>query len=67
VVVHGAALIIRIGAAVFMLTTIMMEMMMVDVSNPAAFGKVGCKVLLVLNGMLNICTDQRHNARCLGQ
>jgi hypothetical protein len=67
VVVQGATLIIWIGAAVFVLGTVMMGVMMVYVTDPTAFSKVGGNVLSVLNGMLNMYADRRHNARRLGE
>jgi hypothetical protein len=56
-VVQSTTLIIRIGGAVVVLAIIMMGMMMVHVSNPAAFSEVGGNVLLVIECMLNMYAD----------
>ena len=65
--VQGATLIVQIGGAVFVLASIMVRVMVVHVIDPTTFGKVSRNVLLVLDGMLDIYADQRHNAHCLGQ
>jgi hypothetical protein len=66
-VVQGATLIIWIGAAVFVPTTVVVGVMMVDVTDLSAFGEVGNNVLLALEGMLNMYADQWHDAHHLGQ
>jgi len=66
-VVQGTTLIVRIVAAVLVLSTIMMDVMMVDVSDPAGLGQVGRNVLLILEGVLDMDADQRHDTASLGQ
>ncbi len=66
-VVQGTTLIVWIVGIVFVLATIVVRVMMVHVIDPAAVGKVSCNILLALEGMLDMCADHRHNARCLGQ
>jgi len=67
VVVQGATLIVRIVGAMFVLSTIMVGVMMVDVSDRAGPGEVSSNVLHVLEGVLDMGADQRHNARRLSQ
>lgn len=64
---QGATLIFRIIGAMFMLATIVMGMMMVYMSDPAALTEVGSDVLLVLEGVLDMDADQWHDARGLGE
>ena len=67
VVMQGATLVVRIIGAMFMLATIVMGMMMVDMSDLAAFTDVGSDILLVLEGVLDMDADQRHDACGLGE
>jgi hypothetical protein len=63
---QGATLIVWIGAAVFVPATVMMSVMMVNLTHLAAFSEVPSNVLLVLEGMLNMGAEQRHDAYGLG-
>jgi hypothetical protein len=67
VVVQGATLVIRITGTMLMLSTMVSKMMIVDVTHPAALAEVGSNILLVLQRMLDVDADQRHDAGSLGQ
>jgi len=64
---QGTTLIVRIIATMFVLSTIVMGVMMVHVSDPAGLGQVGRNILLILEGMLDMGADQRHDTGSLGQ
>ena len=64
---QGTTLIVRVVATMFMPPTIVMGVMMMYVGDPAGLGQVGSNILLVLEGMLDMGADQRHNSRRLGQ
>jgi hypothetical protein len=66
-VVHDTTLIVRIIATMFMLSAILMDVMMVDVSDPPGLSKVVGNILLVLEGVLDMGADQRHDSGGLGQ
>jgi len=51
----------------FMLSPIVMSVMMVDVRDLSGLRQVGSNILLVLEGMLDMDSDQRHDASRLGQ
>jgi hypothetical protein len=67
VVVQRTTLIIRIIAIMLVLSTVVMEAMMVHMSDPAGLGEVGGNILLVLEGVLDVGADQRRNAGRLSQ
>jgi hypothetical protein len=68
VVVQGTALIVGIAAIILVrLSTLVMDMMMVDVSDPAGLGHVGRNILVILEGVLDMGGDQRHDAGDLSQ
>jgi hypothetical protein len=68
VVVQGTALIVGIGAVVLVrLSTLVMDMMMVHVSDPAALRHVGSNILVILEGVLDMGGDHRHDTDDLGQ
>jgi hypothetical protein len=67
VVMQGTTLIIRIIAAMFVLSTIVMGVVMVHVRDPAGLGQVGRDILVILEGMLDMGADQRHDTGSLGQ
>jgi hypothetical protein len=68
VVVQGTALIVGIAAIMLVrLSTLVMDMMMVDVSDRAGLGHVGRNVLVILEGVLDMGGDQRHDTGDLGQ
>jgi hypothetical protein len=67
VVVQGATLIALIIGTMFVLAAIVMGVVMVHMIDPAAVGQIGSDVLLVLEGMLEMHADQRHNACGLGE
>jgi len=64
---QGATLIVRVSAAVLVLSAIVAGVMIVHVSDFAALTEVGSDILLVLEGMLDMDADQRHHASSLGQ
>jgi hypothetical protein len=49
------------------LSTLVMNMMMVQVSDPAGLGHVGSNILVILEGVLDMGGDQRHDTGDLGQ
>jgi len=65
--VQGTTLIVRIVGAMFVLPTIMVGVMIVDVSDRAGLREVSSNVLHVLEGVVDMGADQRHNARRLSQ
>jgi hypothetical protein len=68
VVVQGTALIVRIAAIMLVrLSTLVMNMMMVQVSDPAGLGHVGSNILVILEGVLDMGDQQRHDTGDLGQ
>jgi hypothetical protein len=68
VVVQGTALIVGIAAIMLVrLSTLVMDMMMVDVSDRAGLGHVGRNVLVILEGVLDMGGDQRHDTGDLSQ
>jgi hypothetical protein len=67
VVVHGTALIVRIIAIVFVPSAIVMDVVMVDVSDPAGLSQVGGNILIILEGVLDMGADQRRHGGGLGQ
>jgi hypothetical protein len=68
VVVQGTALIVGIAAIMLVrLSTLVMDVMMVDVSGPAGLGHVGSNILVILEGVLDMGADQRHDTGDLGQ
>jgi hypothetical protein len=67
VMVHGTTLIVRIIATVFVLSGIVMDMMMVDVSDPSGLSKVGGNILFALEGVLDLGANQRRDTDDLGQ
>jgi hypothetical protein len=67
VVVQGTTLIVRIIGTVLALSAVVMGVMMMHVLNVAAIGQVGSNILLVLECMLEMDADQRHDAADLGQ
>jgi hypothetical protein len=44
-----------------------MDMVMVHVSDPAGLGHVGGNILVILEGVLDMGADQRHDTGDLGQ
>jgi hypothetical protein len=66
VVVQSTTLIGRIIGTMLVLS-IVMGMMMMHVFDAAAFIAVSSDILLVLEGMLDMGADQRHDARSLGE
>jgi hypothetical protein len=64
---QGATLIARIVGTMFVSVAIVMGVVMVHVIDSAAIGQVGSDILLVLEGMLEMHADQRHNACRLGE
>jgi hypothetical protein len=63
VVVQGTALIVGIGAVMpVRLSTLVMDMMVVHVSDPAGLGHVGSNVLVILEGVLDMGGDQQCDA-----
>jgi hypothetical protein len=67
VVVQGTALIVRIIGTVLVLFAILMGVMMMHVPDPAALGRVGSNILLVLECILDMDADQWHDTRRLGK
>jgi hypothetical protein len=68
VVVQGTALIVGIGAVMLVrLSTLVMDMMMVHVSDPAALRHVGSNILVILEGVLDMGGDHRRDTDDLGQ
>ena len=65
-VVNGTTLIVRITATMFM-PPVVMDVMMMHVSNSAGLRQVGSNILLAFEGMLDVSADQRHNCGDLGQ
>ncbi len=49
------------------LSAIVMDVVMVDVSDPASLCQVGSNILLILEGVLDMGADQRHDSGGLGQ
>jgi hypothetical protein len=67
VVVQGTALIVGIAAIMLVrLSTLVMDMMMVDVGDPTGLGHVGSNILLILEGVLDLGGDQRNDTDDLG-
>jgi hypothetical protein len=68
VVVQGTALIVGIGAVMpVRLSILVMDMMMVHVSDPGALRHVGSNILVILEGVLDMGGDHRHDTDDLGQ
>jgi hypothetical protein len=68
VVVQGTALIVGIVAIMLVrLSTLVMNMMMVQVSDAAGLGHVGSNILVILEDVLDMGDDQRHDTGDLGQ
>jgi hypothetical protein len=68
VVEQGTALIVGIAAIMLVrMRTFVMDVMMVHVSDPAGLGHIGSNVLVILEGVLDMGGDQRHDAGDLGQ
>jgi hypothetical protein len=67
VVVQGTALIVGIAAIMLVRLSLVMDMMMVDVSDRAGLGHVGRNVLVILEGVLDMGGDQRHDTGDLSQ
>jgi hypothetical protein len=68
VVVQGTALIAGIGAVMLMrLSTLVMDMVAVHVSDRAGLGHVGSNVLVILEGVLDMGGDQRRDTGDLGE
>ena len=65
-VVNGTTLIVRITATMFM-PPVVMDVMMMHVSNSAGLRQVGSNILLAFEGMLDMGADQWHNSGDLGQ
>jgi hypothetical protein len=67
VVVQGTTLIVGIVAIVVVrVSTIVADVMMVHVRNPAGLGHVGSNILVILEGVLDMGSDQRHDTGDLG-
>jgi hypothetical protein len=67
VVVQATALIVGIAAIMLVrLSILVMDMMMVHVSDPAGLGHVGSNILVILEGVLDMGGDQRHHTGDLG-
>ncbi|HMA70591.1 MAG TPA: hypothetical protein VKP67_03745 [Xanthobacteraceae bacterium] len=64
---QSTTLIVRVSAAVLVLSAAVVDVMMVHVSDFATLTKVGSYILLVLEGMLDMDADQRHHAGGLGE
>jgi hypothetical protein len=67
VVVQGTTLIVGIAAIMLVrVSTIMADVMMVHVSDPAGLRHVGSNILVILEGVLDMGSDQRHDTGDLG-